>query len=342
MNDNNHVTPNSGLPQQKRPVAIRILKLVLLLFVFILLMGTGFVSVEWFSQSMGSFFFEGKQPDATLFQGNLQTSASTLINDTNANLPLQEELQNKTLSYLQDNVIHAKSALSLEMTLNGTTKTLYSKEENSRLPMASLTKLMTALVVLQAYDMDEKITISEEAMKQEGDQGNVKLGEFFSVKDLLYIALIESSNRAAYALSELISNEYFVAEMNFAAADLGMEDTHFADSTGLSSKSYSTAHDLAILSQHLFLYYPLFNEITGLQEYNLYVDGSLHHKLITTNKLLGKVPGVIGGKTGWTQDARGCFMIIQENPAGDRYMIHIILGSEDREGDMLKLIELSE
>ena len=147
---------------------------------------------------------------------------------------------------------------------------------------------------------------------------------------------MESSNKAARALSGVVGKNNFIILMNERAQDLGMASTHFEDSTGLSPFSYSTAEDVANLSQYLFENYPLFREIIGLKEYDLYVNGMLHHKLINTNKLLG-MDNIIGGKTGWTNEAKGCFMAIQENPQGG-YAIHIVLGAKDRFLEMEKLI----
>ena len=107
--------------------------------------------------------------------------------------------------------------------------------------------------------------------------------------------------------------------------------------TGLNENSYSTANDLSKISSYLFLNYPLFYKIISLKEFDLYLDdGSFHHKLINTNELLGQ-SDVVGGKTGYTIAAKGCFMAIQEK-SPKNYIIHIILGSEDRFLEMKKLI----
>ena len=117
-------------------------------------------------------------------------------------------------------------------------------------------------------------------------------------------------------------------------------NTHFQDSTGLDPGSYSTAEDLVVLSEYLFKNYPLFAQIVAMPVYSLYLDdGTLHHKLINTNSLLG-YSGVIGGKTGWTDMARGCFMTIKKSPQQGKYIINIVLGADDRFLEMKKLIDL--
>lgn len=235
--------------------------------------------------------------------------------------------------------VHARAALSIKIGENEN-QIAFAKNAQTRLPIASLTKLMTALVVLKHYDLEQKTVVGQGAMAQIGEQGALKEGETLSVKDLLYIMLMESSNRAAYALSQILGSEAFIARMNEEARNLGMDNTHFNDSTGLDAKSYSTVQDLAVLSQYLFERYPLFLEIIRLKEYSLYTDEEkLHHKLETTNKLLGQ-EGIIGGKTGWTNEARGCMMALVQNSDGS-IAINIILGAEDRFLEMRKLIELS-
>lgn len=216
--------------------------------------------------------------------------------------------------------ITAEAALSTRV---GRGETLFALNEQKKLPIASLTKLMTALIVLERYDLTHPIATSEFAT--------------LPVRDLLYITLMESSNHAAYALSELMGAKEFVDSMNAKAAQLGMKDTHFNDSTGLSSESYSTAHDVALLSTHLVQNYPLFTKIVGLKEFDLYVNGKLRRRLVNTNRLLGEY-GIVGGKTGWTNEAKGCLMVFEKK--GEEYIVHVVLGAEDRFEEMKKLIHI--
>jgi D-alanyl-D-alanine carboxypeptidase (penicillin-binding protein 5/6) len=216
---------------------------------------------------------------------------------------------------------------------------LFEKNSQEELPIASLTKLMTALVVFSQYDLSSKVTIDQAAMDQEGEQGDLKLGQTLTVRDLLYITLIESSNRAAYALAEPMGQDAFVAHMNDYAANLGLNHTHFQDTSGLNPYSYSTTSDLLKLAAYLFKNYPLFREITRLKEYHLYQeDGSLHHTLVNTNQMLGE-DGIISGKTGFTTEAQGCFMAIKKIDQKGSYIISIVLGSQDRFGEMKKILD---
>lgn len=270
---------------------------------------------------------------------NATASASSAL----SSVQVQEVIQETLSLSIPDKIrlgISAESALSVAINDNQET-VLFKKDLNQKLSIASLTKLMTALIVLENYDLGQKVVVSKSAMKQIGEQGSLKEGEVLSVKDLLYISLIESSNRAAYALSEVVRTEIFIKMMNEKAQVMGLSNTNFVDSTGLDAKSYSTVKDLAVLSEHLFENYPLFREIISTKEFNLYLDGTFHHKLINTNKMLSK-GDIIGGKTGWTQEAQGCVMVISKNMQSESYIIHIILGAQDRFLEMQKLISFSK
>ena len=278
----------------------------------------------------------------SLFSGQPQQIASAGIESAVANTIANTTLQN---SYplrnwdIENLIIQAPAAISVEMG-HDTNKILFSKNETIKLPIASLTKLMTALVALENYSLDQKVAISGLAMTQEGTQGNLKAGEILSVNDLLYITLIESSNRSAYALSEVIGAENFITTMNATAERLGLVNTHFTDSTGLSSQSHSTVEDLVKLSNYLFKTYPIFNQIINTKEYDLYLtNGQFHHKLVNTNKLLGVTPEVIGGKTGWTNEAKGCFMVIEKSPKEGNYIINVVLGADDRFLEIKNIID---
>ena len=297
---------------------------ILSFFVFVASASFAFFAVNWFSVSLGEFIYE--------------KNAASLYGSLNGNTGHYED--EKKQSDGEDFVINAKSIISVKF--NGSKEEiLFSKNDREKLPIASLTKLMSALVVLENYDLKQSLTISSLASSQVGDQGSLKEGEVLPVESIFKIMLVESSNKAAFALSELVGKDEFIGLMNLRAKEMGLKNTHFEDSTGLSPGSYSTVDDLAKLSVHLFNNYPLFGEVISLKEYDLYLpDGRFHHKLINTNKLLGQLEGVVGGKTGWTDFSKGCLMVIQKDLGGEDYLIHIILGAEDRLAEMEKLINL--
>lgn len=263
-------------------------------------------------------------------------------------LALEKE-QRERLAGLE---IEAKSVISVELDAEGNRRILFEKNSNELLPIASLTKLMTALVVFdldESYSPSQLITISKEAVNQEGQSkyGDLMIGEKLSIEALLYIMLIESSNDAAFALSELVGEKGFVDLMNIYAKNLGLSDTRFINPTGLEPdkteepKNLSTAQDLALISEYILRKYPQIFGITVSQSHQvLNPDGSLHHFIPqNTNVLLGEIPEIIGGKTGWSPEAGGCLLLILKNPKRNGYFINLILGSNDRFNEMLKICQ---
>lgn len=307
-----------------------IAKNILLFVVFVFLVAVILWAFQWFSNSLYGLF----ERKVSQGQENFLASAK--------DAPISQISQNLLPSrnwQIEDLKIDAVSAISVETDLSAQTKVLFKKDETKILPIASLSKLMTALVVLENYNLQQQIIITEADVLQEGEQGDLKVGQLLSVKNLLYIMLIESSNDAAHALSEIIGQDNFVASMNSRAKNLGITNTYFSDSSGLNFGSYSTAKDLVVLTEYLLNKYPLVLEIMGYKEYDLYLDnGEFHHKLINTNKLLGDIPEVIGGKTGFTNYARGTFIIVEKSPKEGNYLINVVLGSDDRLEEMKKII----
>jgi len=240
----------------------------------------------------------------------------------------------------EDLRILADAAICVETDLSSN-KVLFKKNEQESLPIASLTKLMTALVVLENYyELDQVVIISQAAVNQPGDQGLLTPGEALSIKNLLYIMLIESSNDAAYALAEEKGIEQFVGLMNLKTMELGLFSTNFVDVAGLSSSNYSSAEDLVILTKYLLENYPLIWQILSNEKYKLFTpQGKFHHELTNTNELLGKIPDIIGGKTGSTLKAKGCLLLILKNQKDQNDLIYLILGSNDRFGEMEQLID---
>jgi len=248
--------------------------------------------------------------------------------------------------------IKAKSAISVEVNKNGQERILYENNSREGLPIASITKLMTALVVFdlnETYDPSQLITISKEALGQEGslEYGDLLLGEKLSVENFLNLMLIESSNDAAFALAESISKSAFVDLMNYYAEDLGLANTKFFNPTGLDEiepgkeSNFSTASDLSLLAEYILKNYPQIFEITARKNYEIFSpDGTLRYFIPqNTNELLGEISGIIGGKTGSTILANGCLLLVVDGKEKGSYIINVVLGSNDRFGDMRKLVE---
>jgi D-alanyl-D-alanine carboxypeptidase len=232
---------------------------------------------------------------------------------------------------------------------------LYEKNTHEQRPIASLTKLITAAVVLDYSKLDETVSISKEAIKTEGNSGLLREGEILTVYDLLAAALLESSNDAAYALAEytgnkLISNQEtnatpiraFVRTMNQKFNDLGLVNSNFTDPSGLEdSKSFSTAYDFANFIKYLRNNpnYDVIWQILKLKTYTTQSKNNIaSHEFKSTNSLLDELDGVIGGKTGYTNNALGNLMLVLTGP-NNTEIIYLVMGSNDRFGEMKKLID---
>ena len=211
----------------------------------------------------------------------------------------------------------------------------FEKNINEKRSIASLTKLMTAIIVLENYNLDDKIIISERAVNTFGSAGNLKKGEVFSVKDLLKMVLIESSNDAAEALAEKIGRIKFISLMNEKAVEIKMSNTSFVNPSGLdfNETNVSTISDIKKLIVYIIEKHSLINDILSIGELDMYHNNIFHHKIETTNILLKEDNSYIWGKTGYTVDAGECLVLVMERPfSNDKnsYIINIIINSEDR------------
>jgi D-alanyl-D-alanine carboxypeptidase (penicillin-binding protein 5/6) len=214
---------------------------------------------------------------------------------------------------------------------------LYLAGENpdEPLPTASIANVMTVLVVLEeGIDLDEEVTVSEEAESYVGTiYNNVGLiwGERLAVRDLLTAILIPSGTDAAYALAEYVGDgsvENFVGMMNQEASELGLTNTRFEDPAGLDTTgNYSSARDLATLAREA-LEYPLFAELVSTSDATISTQNR-EIEIFTTNQLLTTYPPATGVKTGTTPE--GDANLVSSAEAGDESYIAVVLGAEDSE-----------
>ena len=250
----------------------------------------------------------------------------------NENLYLESSIQ--PLPYKIDGIsdfnIKARSAIVLDV---GTDAVLYSKESDEKMPIASLTKIMTALVVLDNVDLNSIVTISRNAFDTDGRKDSLAVNEKIKAEDLLKIMLIRSNNTAAVSLAEHTSGsvEEFVRLMNKKADLLGLKNTSFSNPTGFDSeKNYSTAYNIAQLFDHA-LDKPLIWEISRTQRLDLTsLDGKIKHRLKNTNLFLGRLKNIAGGKTGLTDEAGQCLVLVVGDPINDHRIISVVLNAEDR------------
>jgi len=190
---------------------------------------------------------------------------------------------------------------------------LAEKDSNIQVPIASTTKIMTAIIVLENYKLSDVITMSQNAATQIGSDVYLRTNEKITVENLLYALLVNSGNDAAMALAENIGLNNFINKMNEKAAYLGMNDTKYKDPAGLDDSGHSTAKDLAIITAYA-INNETFKKIISTADITITsVDGKTSHKLENSNRLI-KVDeplfynDSIGGKTGFTPDAGHCLV----------------------------------
>ncbi|MBI5733307.1 L,D-transpeptidase family protein [Candidatus Jorgensenbacteria bacterium] len=240
-----------------------------------------------------------------------------------------------TASDLRAPTITAKAALVADL---NTGEILLNKSSDEVLPIASLTKLMTAVVASELVYLERSITIQPEMLSSPIQSYPLKIGERYRAFDLLYPLLEQSSNGAASALSSFLGGKYFVNQMNEKAVSLGMQDTSFADPAGVKAANISTLKNMAKLARYIldkrqFLFdisrgkdYPVFgsNVFKGIANYNEFHDS----------------PGIIGVKNGTSDAARETLLSVWRFKQAEEYRTFIVavLGSEDRKTDTDRLV----
>lgn len=232
-----------------------------------------------------------------------------------------------------------KAAIYGVYSLNG--ERLAGLNENKRWPIASLTKLMTAVVARSVIPTSDKIKISEEIFKIEdiGASGGFSAGEIFAPRDLEKALLIVSSNAAAEAIATHYGRQKFIDTMNSTAYKLGMFNTYFADPTGLSYKDQSTADDLTKLVTHILTKYPDMLKTTRIKTDRIYDFKSGKRRTISNINEFAGQPYFIGGKTGTTPEAVGNLISVFSRDNGYSGRIVALLGSEDRYNETKGLLE---
>ena len=219
-------------------------------------------------------------------------------------------------------------------------KILYEKNGNKQTPMASTTKIMTAIVVLENANLKDVVTIDSKAAGIGGSRLGLKKNDKITVNDLLYGLMLRSGNDAAVALANYVggSVESFAQMMNEKAKEMGLTNSHFIVPHGLDNDGhYTTAYELAKMADYA-LKIDKFKQIVGTQNTTIYING--YAKAINnTNKLLGSVSGVYGVKTGFTNGAGRC--LVTACKIDDLDIVTVIIGADttkQRTADTIKLI----
>ncbi len=228
-----------------------------------------------------------------------------------------------------------------------TNQILYDKEKDRRLPPASMTKIMTLLLIYEALDSkqitkDTKLTITEEPTKVEGSKAFLSIGDEITVDELLKCICIASANDAAIAMALHLagSEAEFVKKMNDKVAALGLKNTHFNDCTGLSSKNhYTSAYDLAVIADELIDRYPDVLNYTNIKEDYIRKDTEKPFWLVNTNKMIGRVKYLDGLKTGYTSFSKYCITLHMKQD--NMSLVSVVFGYEKpttRNAESLELL----
>lgn len=245
-------------------------------------------------------------------------------------------------------------SLALNVTRLKTGEVLFSRNADKKRPIASLTKLVSAAVFIDAGGEYSEVEISEDAKKTEEKISKVAPREKLFGRDLLALLLMESANDAALAVAGFVGEksgakdfnqtlEIFVSLMNKKAGEIGVASTtRFANPAGLDEENnFSTARDVSLIAEYINEKYSQIWDITRTYETSVFSESGSQYKLINTNILLKEFPAILGGKTGFTDEAKGALLILYALKPDEPISI-VILGSEDRFRDARKIIQWLE
>lgn len=236
--------------------------------------------------------------------------------------------------------VTAKSVLMYDLT---TEKAIFEKNPRDRLPMASLTKIMTAIISLENPRNDDRYVVHEYNLVGEDSMG-LSTGEILTLEELLYGLMLPSGNDASEVLASNspLGREGFLKAMNDKAKALGLKDTQFSNPSGLQGDGiqHTTAYDMLVITRYALENFPLFREIVAKPEYFL-PETSTHsaYHLISETNLLTTYDGVKGVKTGYTPEAGLCLITYLDYEGHE--IIGIILNSENRRMEMKELLDYS-
>ena len=306
-------------------------KTIIFSIILIIISALGFLIFDYYSNTNTNFSIVSPVPNFLTSFVNKQVSTLNLW------LP---SLKNKISADIQKPEITAESALIFDTSSQAV---LYSKNPQEKLPMASLTKIMTAIIALENPKKDDKYIVSGSALVGEDSMG-LDSGETLSLKELLYGLMLHSGNDAAETLADNFKGgrTAFIKAMNDKVKSLGLTQTNFTNPTGLEGdgKQFTTSYDLVVLTRYALTNFPLFNKIVSTFDYT--IPQTLTHKeydLENETNLLTSYPGVKGVKTGYTPEAGLC-LVTYLDYSGHK-IIAVILGSGDRRGEMIELLDYS-
>jgi len=224
--------------------------------------------------------------------------------------------------------VKAKAAIVVDLK---TGEAYYELNPEARWPLASITKLVSAVVVKDFMDLKQEIDILPEDFDLETNHYILEQGGRYSVEDLLWAMLLNSSNESAEAVARFHGRDDFIEAMNVKAERWGLKNTNFDDPTGISVSNQSTLYDLREIMRVIYESYPEILEMTTRDGWTIYNSKSdAFSRVVTTNDFVGR-KDFLGGKTGYTDDALGNLVSLFSYE--DRPVLIVVFGTLDRFGD---------
>ncbi|MBC7982085.1 D-alanyl-D-alanine carboxypeptidase [Candidatus Parcubacteria bacterium] len=291
------------------------------------------VSRIGFDEKMGNQYLTdniNKYSDKTLVIGTRENPDTEMVAGGDETLVDKYDLVEKAILP----VLSSRAYLMADL---DTGEIIIEKNSDAIYPIASISKVMTAVIATEKMNLQEVAIVSRDATNAYGGQGGLKLGEKIRLTDLVFPLLMESSNDAAEVFADHYGHQEFLDQMNLKAASLGMEDTYYNDPSGLDPKNSSTPKDLLKLVRYIWKHDPTVFDTTRVKQFS--IKG---HTWLNRNPQL-LVTGYIGGKNGYIDQALQTTASIFEIPTvkgGMRKVVIVILKSNDKNNDVIKLINL--
>ncbi len=232
-----------------------------------------------------------------------------------------------------------KVAAAYQVEIDGAV--VWEKQAHKRLPQASLTKLMTALLLLEQDRLEDVAVVSKAATRETGTRLGIKLGEHFRVIDLLAATLLLSANDACHVLADHMSGseQTFVERMNQRATELGLLNTRFRNACGHdAAQHYSSVHDLALLARELLKHRQVF-PLTSQTRLSINTIEGTQYTVTNSNALIGRYAGARGLKTGYTAKAGKCLVAFARR--GKHEVLLVMLHGKDRWWDAADILDLA-
>lgn len=284
---------------------------------------------------------------ALLQKSDATAALIPLITETTENVDVSEDTKTEAFNDIQ---IRGKAAYVWDIQNQ---KALYKKDESEKLPLASVAKLMTALVAQEVLEETDEVSIDDLSLRQNGDSG-LAAGETFNRLTLSDLVLMSSSNDGAFALASAAGSmispgsngaNSFVTAMNIRAEELGLTQTHFVNPTGLDiseseAGAFGSARDMAFLMEYIVQNASDILTYTKEDGARVWSESGQYHDAENTNRYIDEIPGLIGSKTGYT-DLAGGNLVVAFDAGLNRPIVAVVLGStqQERFTDILKLVE---